>query len=230
MPKDKKGELAVAAVAGAGQAGTSKEAKGKKRQRRERRSPSISSKIFDSSGSGGNSTTTVVVKYSRWHTRANRAMYAHEEDSQKVSALNDSRVCPLSRVCLRPHLMKQLGPPASYLEVALHDGLKLLAERHRNLKKPAALAARAMRETEKLYWALPPTVDEDDALQAIASSGFDHARALVSRLHAQLPDDVSDKHISKAFRKAIARVKAGTLEPSLLEEATLTALRERRLA
>ena len=107
----------------------------------------------------------------------------------------------------------------------LMSGLKQLAARLPSLKG-GPLATRAARELDKLKWALPKF---DEALSAIAAAGFDHCQAIIAHFRARLPADVADKHIGKAFRKAVVQVKAGTIEPQDLEDATLTALRERRL-
>ena len=138
--------------------------------------------------------------FNRFHTRAEQAL-------------------PLLKAQL-------LGAPID--DGSLVSGLKQLAERLPSLKRDA-LAARAVREYEKLQWALPSL---DEALPKCCHSGFDHASCIIAHLRSQLSGDsadATDKHIGRAFRKAIAQVKAGTIEASELEDATLAALRETRL-
>ena len=112
-------------------------------------------------------------------------------------------------------------------------GLKLLSERQPSLKEPSALAKRAIREVEKLQWAVP-RYEDDWALHDVAEAGFDHKAALLSHMRSQLKrgesEQYDDKALAHAFRAAVDEYKAGKLEDDNagLERAALRLLRQHR--
>ena len=115
----------------------------------------------------------------------------------------------------------------------LLSGLKLLSERQPSLKEPSALAKRAIREVEKLQWAVP-RYEDDWALHDVAEAGFDHKAALLSHMRSQLKrgesEQYDDKALAHAFRAAVDEYKAGKLEDDNagLERAALRLLRQHR--
>lgn len=122
-----------------------------------------------------------------------------------------------------PLLLKEIGS-TSLSHDLLIDGLAQLAQNHPELRKDLpALAKRAVRQHEKLLWALPQ-LDEEEAMKEICRAGFAHGAVLCQRIRAVLPNE-SDHRITKAFRKAIDELKAKKLSNAGLEEAALDWLR-----
>ena len=109
-------------------------------------------------------------------------------------------------------------------EATVLHGLTSLAARHPGLKHEA-LAARAVRQHEKLLWALP-ALEADEALQELIGSGFCHGAVLVARVQRQLGEKVAEKRIIKAFRKAVDDLKASRIDRAHLERATLEWLKK----
>ena len=110
-------------------------------------------------------------------------------------------------------LLQPLLQPRTPDKQILLTGLEALSSQTPELRKPAALAAKAAREIEKYAWAFPAD-DTSMCIEVVARAGFDHSAAIIDRLRSALPlardpdCPAVDKLLAKAFRAAVRDRKA----------------------